>query len=137
MNGKSPIGERSVLGTAKKEAQSEVWAAGGDVRKMHYVLSAASCAPTGPLAKSRRNGHREGVRGVAEERPTRARIALHTHYGQLEPVQDRGSGRTPPSRRSSGAPPSQPPAHRYSLASALEGQDARIEPLVDDKICKI
>ena len=38
------IGERSVLGTAKKEAQSEVWAAGGDVRKMHNVLSAASGA---------------------------------------------------------------------------------------------
>ena len=36
--------ERSVLGAAETEAQSEVRAAGGDVRKMHNVLSAASGA---------------------------------------------------------------------------------------------
>ena len=48
------------------------------------------------------------------------RIALHTHYGQLEPVQDRGSGRTPPSRRSSGAPPSQ-----HARAQVFVGQRSR------------
>ena len=72
------IGERSVLGTAKKEAQSEVWAAGGDVRKMHNVLSAASCAPTGPLAKSRRSGHREGVVWRRSAQLARASLYIHT-----------------------------------------------------------
>ena len=107
------IGERSVLGTAKKEAQSEVWAAGGDVRKMHNVLSAASCAPTGPLAKSRRSGHREGVVWRRSAQLARASLYIHTMVSSSRSKTAAASAPLP-----RGGPVARLQHARYSLASA-------------------